>query len=320
VSIVDSAGGVLVSNVVALEFDFTNPTTVNGYTGYGAITVEGAVASGSHPVVTTANQQGAVPFTPTWTPAANSLIAGKSPSSSAGNFNVEESGAVVNTLTSGGSLTISQVPADGGATCSSNYVTCGNAGGAGSSVVYTLPASPTGYNITNITVYGGWTDGGRDQQAYTVWYATAANPDTYVALTSVNYLPLDPDGLASSTCVSIADSAGGVLVSNAVALMFDFTSPPSENGYCGYAAITVQGTAVEALPVLSEGVSLGGGQFRLTFSGSSGQTYEVLTSTNVALPMASWKVLTSGTFDGSPVNFTDTQATNAAQFYRVVSQ
>jgi hypothetical protein len=196
--------------------------------------------------VTTNNQQGALPFTPSWTPTSASLIASLSSSSSAGNFGVEGSGANVDSLTTGGSLTISQVPGGGGETCSSNYVTCGNGGGAGSNIVYTLPASANGFNLTNITVYGGWPDSGRDQQAYTVWYATVANPNTFVPLTSVNYLPSNPGGAACSTCVSIADSAGGVLVSSVVALKFDFTNPTSENGYCGYAAITVQGTAAAA--------------------------------------------------------------------------
>jgi hypothetical protein len=192
--------------------------------------------------VTKDNQQGSLPFTPSWTPTSASLIAGMTPSSFAGNFNEEGSGANVNTLTGGGGLTIGQVPGGGGETCSGNYVTCGNSSGAGSNIVYTLPDSANGYNITNITVYGGWKDGGRDQQAYTVWYATAANPTNFIALTSVNYLPSDSSGLASSTFVSISDSAGGVLVPNVVALEFDFTTPPCENGYCGYAAITVQGT------------------------------------------------------------------------------
>ena len=44
-----------------------------------------------------------------------------------------------------------------------------------------------------------------------------------------------------------------------------------------------------------------------------------MTSTNVALPMASWTVLTTGTFGASPVTYTDTSATNALQFYRIQS-
>jgi autotransporter-associated beta strand protein len=273
VTITGSAGGVLVSNVVALMFDFTNPTGENGYCGYGAITVQG---SQSDLTETTNNEQGAVPFTPSWTPATNSLIAGLLPTSAGGNFDVEESGANVDSLTTCGSLTINQIAADGGETCSSNYVTCGNAGGAGSNIVYTLPASPsgTGYCITNITVYGGWKDAGRDQQAYTVWYANAANPTNFIALTEVNYLPSNPNGQASATCVTMADSAGGVLLSNVVALMFDFTTPPCENGYCGYAAITVQGTTAPPIQPtefgISESMPVVGDNVMITSNGKGG--------------------------------------------------
>lgn len=61
------------------------------------------------------------------------------------------------------------------------------------------------------------------------------------------------------------------------------------------------------------------GSFPLTFSGPSNQTYQVLMSTNVALPLTSWTVLTNGTFGSDPVIFMDTGATNATQFYRIQS-
>lgn len=61
------------------------------------------------------------------------------------------------------------------------------------------------------------------------------------------------------------------------------------------------------------------GSFPLTFSGPSGQTYQVLSSTNVALPLANWTVFSTGTFGLSPVMFTDTSATNPQQFYRIQS-
>jgi len=64
---------------------------------------------------------------------------------------------------------------------------------------------------------------------------------------------------------------------------------------------------------------LSGTSFPLTFSGQSGQSYRVLTSTNVALPLASWTELTAGTFGGSPVIYTDTGATNDQRFYYIVS-
>jgi len=72
-------------------------------------------------------------------------------------------------------------------------------------------------------------------------------------------------------------------------------------------------------PTLSGWRPLSGTSFPLTFSGPSGQTYSVLSSTNVALPLSSWTTQSSGIFGASPVNYTDTNATNAQQFYRIQS-
>jgi autotransporter-associated beta strand protein len=75
----------------------------------------------------------------------------------------------------------------------------------------------------------------------------------------------------------------------------------------------------ETPPVLSGFGPLTGSSFPLTFSGPSGQTYKVLASTNVALPLAGWMQLTSGTFGTSAVTYTDIAATNNARFYRIFS-
>jgi autotransporter-associated beta strand protein len=72
-------------------------------------------------------------------------------------------------------------------------------------------------------------------------------------------------------------------------------------------------------PLAFSGVGpLSGSSFSLTFNGPSGQNYQVLTTTNIALPMTNWTLLTTGTFSGSPVIYTNTNATNAQQFYRLV--
>jgi autotransporter-associated beta strand protein len=79
-------------------------------------------------------------------------------------------------------------------------------------------------------------------------------------------------------------------------------------------------TASLVAPLLySSSVSAGGGAFTLSFSGASGQSYRILTSTNLALPFANWQVLTSGTFGVSLVNFTDNAATNGQEFYSIAS-
>ena len=192
-------------------------------------------------VITTTNETGALPFTPTWVPAPDSLIAGLAPNLAEGNFSEEINGRNVDTLTANESLTITSV--GNPTTCSANYVTCGNGYGAGSTIVYTLPAAVLGYNLTNITVDSGWQDNGRDAQAYTVSYSTVASPTVFTVLTAVNYNPSVPGEIASANQVVIADSAGGLIASNVAAIQFDFTTPGSENGYCGYGAIAVEGTA-----------------------------------------------------------------------------
>jgi hypothetical protein len=197
-----------------------------------------AVSAAAALTMTSTNQQGFLPFTPTWAPGPASLIAGASPLSASGNFSLEVAGRNVQSLTAGGSLTITELP---GNNTSTNYVTCGNGYGAGSLVIYGLPPAANGYDLTNITVYGGWKDNGRNQQAYTVSYSTVDSPASFSVLTSVNYNPSVPSGIASATRVTLADAAGGTIASRVAAIQFDFTSPPSENGFCGYAAITAQG-------------------------------------------------------------------------------
>ncbi|MEK7781390.1 MAG: pectinesterase family protein [Verrucomicrobiota bacterium] len=88
----------------------------------------------------------------------------------------------------------------------------------------------------------------------------------------------------------------------------------------GTATSTTATLTVTALvqPALSNFTVLGDGNFQFNATGGSGQPYRVWASTNVALtPITStWTLLSSGTFGGSPLIFTDTQATNYPQrFY-----
>jgi hypothetical protein len=198
-------------------------------------------------VVTATNENGALPFTPTWTPASGSLIAGLAPTFVNGRFNLEDTNREISSLTGGGSLTINVDIGNaddsvGHNTTTTNYLTFGNGGGACSMLVYTLPAAANGYNVTNISVYNGWADNGRDAQAYTVSYSTVANPGNFIYLTNVSYNPTVPAVTPSANLVSLFDSAGGAVASNVAAIQFDFTCPPTENGFTGYGAITVQGT------------------------------------------------------------------------------
>ena len=214
----------------------------------GSLTVSSVPAAVNNVITAMAVQTGtgSGTFTPTWMVTTNgSLIAGQSPSSASGNFSEEVPGRNVNSLTAGGSLGLTQIPGGYGISTSTNYVTCGNGVGingssAGQTIVYTLTGSASGYDLTNIMVYGGWSDASRDQQAYTVYYSTVAAATIFNLLGSVNYLPADPANAQSATRATLTP-ASGALATNVAAVMFDFTNPASENGYCGYAQINIYG-------------------------------------------------------------------------------
>ena len=194
--------------------------------------------------VTGANEVGSVPFTPTWKVASGSLVSGLVPTLADGDFG-EYNGANAGNLTKPGiPLTIYAH----GSPQATNLEVCGNDGKAGRMLAYVLPTAVYGYDLTNITLYGGWQDNGRDSQACTISYSTAANPGTFIPLTQVNYSPSDvPGGMGSANRVIINDASGAAIARSVAALKFDFTTPPSENNAVGYTAITVLGTAATAL-------------------------------------------------------------------------
>lgn len=197
-------------------------------------------------IITTTNQtgSGSGTYLPPWTVVTNgSLIAGQRPSSMSGNFSMEVPGRSVYSLTASNSLALTQIAGTVGYTTSTNYATCGSGSGAGSFLIYSLTNSANGYNLTNITVYGGWADNGRDQQAYTVYYSTVMAPTNFISLAVVNFNPSIAGGIQSATRVTLTSSIG-VLATNVAAVKFDFGTPASENGYCGYAAIALFGAPV----------------------------------------------------------------------------
>jgi hypothetical protein len=187
---------------------------------------------------------GGASFTPTYTPSSTDLINGLTPSASSGDFALELAGGLP-ALTDGVYGTITQ---PGGAPDRTHgaFATAGNT--AGTTVTYTLntAASPLGYDINSIVVYGGWNDNGRDQQLYQVLYSTTANPTNFINLASANFNPTVPADTQSATRTTIADPTAGRLATNVAALRFNFLNP--ENGYTGYAEIDVLGSATVPEP------------------------------------------------------------------------
>jgi len=244
-------------------------------------------------------------FTPTWVLPATNLLAGLSPASSAGNFQLEGAGGVTG-LTDGhfGAL----APAGN---ASPGLATCGTiGGGGGSAVAYTLPVSATGWDLTNIVVYGGWSDNGRDWQRYQVYYSTTASPSNYAnLLADVDFEPVVTSGLQSATRV-ILTSTNGVLAKNVAGLQFFFNTlaHAPENGYEGYAEFEAFGVHSAPAPVLAQniqpatGADVAGSQVTITaaFTSSTPMTYQWLKD-GVVIPGA-----TNSTLTLSNLQLTDT--------------
>ena len=101
------------------------------------------------------------------------------------------------------------------------------------------------------------------------------------------------------------------------------------NAYTGTFAVTTNGNALVLVytaapvilvpPVLSGTGVYGGGVFTLSFSGVSGQTYRILMTTDLTVPLTNWTVLATGLFDTNTVDYIDGQATDAQRFYRIAS-
>lgn len=272
-------------------------------------------------IITTTNQTGSGSGTyyPNWIIVTNgSLIAGQPPSTALGNFSEEAPGRNVNSLTTSNNLGLTLINGTSGTTCSTNYVTCGYDDGAGSTIIYPLTGSTNGYSLTNITVYGGWADYGRDQQAYTIYYSTVAASTNFIYLGAVNFNPSIGSGVQSATRVTLTSSIG-VLATNVAQVKFDFTSPASENGYCGYAAITVFGTAslAPAVPATLNATFQTPNSFVMNISNLMVGRNNVLQSTT-NLTSGAWTNETNFVATQTVIALTNSTINEAQKFYRLV--
>jgi hypothetical protein len=114
---------------------------------------------------------------------------------------------------------------------------------------------------------------------------------------------------SSSITVTFGTTSGNVAVTE--------TSPAGCVGAPVSLAVTVQ-AVLEAPVIASEAIV--GGNFQITFTGPTGQTWKVMTSTDVTLAMTNWTMLSNGTFTASPETVTDASgASQPGLFYRVIS-
>ena len=161
--------------------------------------------------------------------------------------------------------------------------------------------------------------------------SSSANPSTYgsnVTFTSswVGYgvptgtVQFYTNGTAFGSVVPLSNGVATLTTpalspgSNTITAVYsgDLLNTPATNAIAQF---------VVAPPVIATGgVGFSGGHFQMKLIGPAGQSYRVLTSSNLSVPMASWQVMGTGVFGSTPTTFNDTNATPQVQrFYRVVS-
>ncbi|MDR3459650.1 MAG: immunoglobulin domain-containing protein [Verrucomicrobiae bacterium] len=320
-----ATGTVIAPNVAALRFDFSAPFVENGYAGYMEITAQGPAATTvtAPPLLIMTDTQPNLPAAtaPTWTIETNSLIAGRLPSSvGPGSFTADGMVGGPANLTDG---------TFGSADAKSSYASCGYGEySPGQTAIQSLTYTLTNATLTNIVVYSGWTDFGRQGQFYDVYYSTISAPTTFVLLTSIWLNSPFVFGGANAHRVDISTSTGAALATNVAAVKFDFAPQSDANidyGFSGYAELVLQGTnqpgaVVPVLPTLSN-PAVSGGSLILKGTGGTpaGYSYTWLTATNLTTPLTNWTVSVSGTLDGAgnlsnaiPIN-----VTNPASFFKL---
>jgi len=293
-------------NVVAYNSFGTNSSSTNTFTVNAApAPVNGTVAAPAYQ-----SAYAGLGFTPTWTLASGSLIAGQLPTAVGSGSFVNEGCGGTKVLTAGSP----------GSYAAGNVSLASAGPGAGTSVTYNLGSSPSGYNLNQVVVFGGWTDAGRDSLGFSVSYATVSNPGTFVTLTSpqttYSYSPPNA-GAPTADRMTVSSATASPLAQNVASVKITFTAVP--NNWSGYGQIQLIGTASTPVnPLTFSRTVLSGGKLIMTGVGGSPTTgYTLLSTTNVALPISQWITNTTGVFDGSGAfsNALDTSSTN--MFFRL---
>jgi len=109
-----------------------------------------------------------------------------------------------------------------------------------------------GYDITSVAGYGGWNDGGRDRQQFSVFVSFIGDP-TYLRLGTVDHdVPGGPTTPSASSSVFTLDTP----LSGVDSIRIEFLGG-QENGHAGYGEFDVIGTA--SVPEPSSALLLLGG-------------------------------------------------------------
>jgi hypothetical protein len=163
----------------------------------------------------------------------------------------------------------------------------------------------------NLALHGDDADWNDRGTTFTVHGVNGDQSDTTVNSSQNHYF------VAGNTSVLITNvqASGGTLT-------VDVTPGPTAGGQCALNAVEIQAVAGSLIgnPAHVGSVSLSGGNVVITgTSPDAGQSYRILTSTNLALPLASWAPVATNVFAGAGFsNSIPMNPANPQQFYQVV--
>ncbi len=311
-----TAGGVNVTGAHTNSWLLFNPTTSGTYTlsGNGSLTINtGIVANATANVNVPLN----LPVNETWNVASNQVLSLGAAVTSAASASLSLAGGgtlVVNGTIGSGSVIVANGSTLGGSGAISATVQL-QSGGA------ILGGSPNGAGTLTV----GTLNLGDGSSAATTSRFNIAVGGTISAgslnVTGTNTISISDSSLplGTNTLLNYSGTIGGSGFAG-----FNLGTLPSlptgASAYLRNAGSAVQLVVVPLVaPVLNPTVSRSAAGFGLSFNGVNGQSYRVLSSTNLTLPLTNWSILTNGVFGAGQINFIDASATNAGQFYRVTS-
>jgi hypothetical protein len=235
----------------------TNPAAAPSYSTPAPLVV-GTAGTVGNVIVKYAGQVGPYPFYPTWSVDTNIDLVFGFPTDGSGN---------PGTATAGGGNFGVEAGLNGDPTILADGIlgntlalmnSCGPGAGSGKSMTYTLNTivATNGFDLTNITIYGGWPDTGRNEQKYQVLYSTVAAPAVFSSIGTFNYNPTFGGGVPNANRVILV-SLTGALAQNvhSIQINWDLQGSQPKNGWEGYSEVSVNGAASAPRPVLTADIN-----------------------------------------------------------------
>jgi autotransporter-associated beta strand protein len=128
----------------------------------------------------------------------------------------------------------------------------------------------------------------------------------------------EPGATATDNCTLASFSTNGVVNVNVPGVYTITYVAVDAAGNSATSTRTVTVVGPPQPPVLASGTMLPNRTFQLVFSGPSNETYRVLSSTDLAVPVSSWVPMFTNIFGQGPTNYIDTAATNyGVRYYRL---